>query len=203
MSPHALIVVWVFSALTSWTLTPKDPGSMGVMEQARRTVTQEVIDVAYDPTEAPLFKGPDGRARTAILLGVIATLETRLAAHVRQGRCKTGECDPNGSGGHDAVGLMQIHVGEDGILLTQKGYRRCSRRDASCLHESDLIRHEEVAIRLALHMVRQSGLASYCGEPVEGPVTQRRKNVLEAWLTKHPAPVADDAYLSDTETASK
>jgi hypothetical protein len=176
---------------------------MGVMEAARRTVAEEITRVAYDPTEAPLFDGPDGRAHTAILLGVIATLETRLAAHVREGRCKKGECDPNRSGGHDAVGLMQIHVGDGGIVLTKSGYRRCGHRDASCFHDSELLRHEDLAIRIALHMVRQDGLASYCGEPTVGPVTQRRKDELAKWLDAHPPPATDDAYLSDAETASK
>lgn len=163
---------------------------------ARTEVAAELAEVAYDPFEPPLYAGAQGRAKTAVLLGVIATLETRLASHVREGHCRPGTCDHG-----QAVGLMQIHVGPDGILLTERGYRRCGHRDpsASCLHESDLLRDERTAIRLALHMIRQSGLASYCGEAPEGEVTERRRAEVKAWLAKSPVPVADGPYMADSD----
>ena len=202
MTPHQAVISWLISLLTSMTLTPKSLDARAAMEQARREVGAEVAQVAYDPSEPPLYKGPDGRAKTAALLGVIASLESRLASHVRAGQCLSHECDPNANGGHDATGLMQIHVGPGGILMTSLGYRRCSPREASCLHESDLLRREDVAIRLALHMIRQNGLASYCGEPVEGDVTKLRRDEAKKFLAAHPTPVLDESVLAESETAS-
>jgi hypothetical protein len=203
MTAHALILSWLISALTSFTITPKEDADRLVMEQARTEVASEVLAVAYDRNEPPLYKGPDGRARTAALLEVIATLETRIAAHIREDRCRSYECDPDGMGGHQAVSIMQIHPGKSGILLTPLGYRRCSSRDASCLHRSDLARNEEVAIRLALHMLRQDGLASYCGEPVAGEVTEKRRSETRKWLAKSPPPTLDERVLAEVETAAR
>lgn len=183
MTPHDPILSWLVAALTSWTSPPMDAS----VAQARAEVAGEIAEVAYDPFEPPVYGGTQARAKTAVLLGVIATLETRLAGHVRAGRCRPHECDHGA-----AVGLMQIHVGPDGIRLTELGY-------ASCLHESDILRDERTAIRLALHMIRQSGLASYCGEAPEGPVTERRRSEVKAWLAKSPVPVADGPYMADSD----
>jgi hypothetical protein len=203
MTAHALILSWLISALTGWTITPKADEDRVVMEKARGEVASEVMEVAYDEKEPPLYKGQDGRAKTAALLEVIATLETRIAAHIRADQCKSYECDSDGKGGHAAVGIMQIHPGTDGILLTPLGYRRCGPRDASCLHRSDLARNEGIAIRLALHMIRQNGLASYCGENPEGPVTELRRETTKKWLTKNPPPVLDEKVLAESETATR
>jgi hypothetical protein len=194
---HSLVLSWLVALLTSLTLTPKSEDGKAAMSQARSDVATEVIEVSYDPSEPPLYKGVDGRAKTAVLLSVIAALETRLASDVRSGHCPTGQCDHG-----QAVGLMQVHPGEGGIKLTRLGYRRCGPRDASCLHASDLVSNEALAIRLALHMIRQNGLASYCGEVPEGAVTELRRRTARGWFTQHAPPASDESVLTESETAA-
>ena len=64
-------------------------------------IAREVIAVASDPEEEPLFEGPDGRARTAVFLAYWASQESgEYRADVATGRRR---------GDHDrSVCLMQV-----------------------------------------------------------------------------------------------
>jgi hypothetical protein len=51
-----------------------------------RSIATDIVLVAFDPRELPLFEGPDARRATAIALAAIASLEGGLAADVDDGR---------------------------------------------------------------------------------------------------------------------
>lgn len=55
-------------------------------------IADDIAAVALDPTEDPVFDGPDGRAKTAVLLASIAAAESFLRADV-------DACKVRGDGG--------------------------------------------------------------------------------------------------------
>jgi hypothetical protein len=136
----ALIVKWLFNAMMSWVVIyPTKLESREAAEARRQLLAEDYYEVAFDPAEEPLFKGPNGRAQTALFLSSIAGFEGAYSLKVQNGttRGKLGE-----------VCLMQVmvHGGK-----TEEGWT-----------VADLITDNRKCVRVALHILRKS--QSICGD---------------------------------------
>ena len=76
------------------------------------SIARDVLSVALDENEAPVFDGPDSRAETALLMLAVASYESSFSKRVDEGVRR-------GDNGHSYC-LMQIHVGQG---ATREGWR--------------------------------------------------------------------------------
>ena len=193
-----VIVIWLAALLTAMTpnlsnepeyragRSPDEANDMAI--SARFDVAQEIVDIAYDFGEAPLYRGAYARAQTSALLAVVFSLESRLSPRIRLGHCRSGECDSG-----DAAGIAQIHPGKWGMRFTETSYRYCVAGEnvSFCDGPADLIAHEPRAVRYALRILRVRGLASYLGEGFEGPATKLRREITRRWTAERRPPLTD------------
>jgi hypothetical protein len=98
-----------------------------------KSIASDIEAIAYDPEEPPLVGGPDGRARTALLLASTAYDESFFRADVDDGRAR-------GDQGR-SVCIMQIWVGSG----TREGWSA-----------KELIADRQKCVRAALHIMRDS-----------------------------------------------
>jgi hypothetical protein len=188
----AQVAAWILLALTHWVPAPKGAQHDTFVEE-RSIVAAAVAGVAYDPAEPPIYKGSDGRARTAALLASIASFESGLQPRLAQGLCKPGECD------HGlATGLLQTHMGNYGlVLLPGAGFRYCNAPEPACVTADTLKGNEGLQFRVALHFLRMGGIGRYTGEgDANGPAARRRVDRAELWIARHPAPAGDAEPLA-------
>jgi len=170
---------------------------------------RDIASVALDEDNVPLFRGSDGRVKTALLLAAIASFEGGYHKWVEDGVCNTAifkkdhphECD----GGH-AWTNWQIHMYQyviKGGEMTQAQYLENSLdkadRDWIKEHKDDIIRPEQLtqdkrlAALVAYYLARYSlrnfqSLCSYSGEDCLGrhPKADQRKDRAVAYLRAHP-----------------
>ncbi len=134
------VVAWLVAAQLAW-----QPASVA-SHAHYRAIAQDLVIVAYDPDEAPLFGGPRGRARTALLLDAVASLESQYRADVDDGRKR---------GGLGEVCILQV-------LLPSPRHRVVLRGDtyAYSLDEgwsyADLVEDRQKCVRVALRKMRES-----------------------------------------------
>lgn len=104
MTPLALYLV---SAMSFWC--PREDHlfreASAITEARYDDIASTIADVATDREQAPVFEGPDGRERTAILLASIAGFESGCFRDDVHFCARTG----SGDGGH-AWGLYQSHL---------------------------------------------------------------------------------------------
>jgi len=111
----------------------------------------DIVAVAFDSSEQPVFAGASGRVRTAALLASIASFESGgFDPKVDSGERK-------GDGGKSYC-MMQINLGTRRIVLAPKGYRYSYSEG---LTGADLLADRRACVRAALH-VAQASYAS-CG----------------------------------------
>jgi len=175
---------------------------------------ERIVDVTYDDTLKPIFRGEEGRLKTALLLGAIASLEGGFHEWVENGDCNQagwlgGGCD----GGH-AYSIFQIHVYDymikDGVL-TQSRYVDKEYREA---HQDEIIKGQTliddpykavlVAYYLALNsMTTYHSLCAYSGESCTGnhPKATQRLDRAQDYLRTHPfvLPSAEELELMEAE----
>lgn len=72
-----------------------------------RGIANAIIDVVYDPETPPLFRGPNGRARTVTVILAVMLFESGFGRHVDFGIGKYGR----GDGGKSWC-LLQINIGQ-------------------------------------------------------------------------------------------
>lgn len=182
-------------------------------ERAARynSIATDLLEVAYDAQEAPLFKGNDGRAKTAALLLSIASFESGFRKDVDIG---VGE---RSKGDHGRSWcLMQVQLGEANaaghtptrIVLTPDGTYDWSYTLGKGLGGEDLVRDRKSCFRAALHMVRVSFRA--CGRlPLEqklrlyvsgscdagAPQSAHRVTRAMSWFKKFAPPVSDQEVV--------
>jgi len=118
---HKLFIPWLLSVLVSWVPPGRHievyPDSWETKEQgiARYTsYAEDLLEVAFDPEEAPLFRGPPWAARlkTALLLAAISLKESGLRKDVDSDTGKLARGDHGRS-----VCVMQINLGEGKVPL--------------------------------------------------------------------------------------
>jgi hypothetical protein len=130
------IITWLVAAMFAWTPAKE-------VDRARYTeIANDIASVAYDPAEAPLFSGDDGRARTALLLASIAAHESTFRVDVDEGRAR-------GDGGTSWC-FMQLHIG---VGKTVEGWSG-----------DDVTADRKLCFRAGLHIARES-FRMCVGEP--------------------------------------
>lgn len=177
------IITYVLAAMLSWVpiqnLTPYGESEAEARVRLRAIAT-DIVTVAFDPAEPPVFAGADGRIKTSLLHAAIASMEGGFQKFIEDGACnkpgyagdRRGNCD----GGH-AWSLWQIHIFGNGYLFMADG--SLSSVDASPdyarEHPDEIVRGPQIisdrmkAVRLAQRLERSSikrfnSLCAYTGE---------------------------------------
>ena len=133
------LVSYLVAAMLAW-VPPHAHASLESRDHvlARyESIARDVVSVALDETEAPVFEGPDSRTETALLMLAVASYESSFSKRVDEGVRR-------GDNGHSYC-LMQIHVGQG---ATREGW---SARQ--------LIEDRRLCFRAALHILQASFLA--------------------------------------------
>ena len=183
----SLTVIWILAALSSW-VPPLHPGADFTRY---RSIAEDVVAVAYDASEPPVFKGPHGRAKTALELAAIAALESQLRADVDDGRVR-------GELGEVSIFQVLLPSQTARVRLTPGGgYAYASARGDGWNYD-DLITDRRKAAHVALAKVRESWKA--CGNlslytsgacSDDEPKAKHRHAYAERWLRRVPAPTTD------------
>ncbi len=161
------LIAWILAFIT----TQAPPTRPTYYPEAKETpeealvryqgIAEGIKDVVYDPDEAPLFKGPDGRARTAAVVESIMSHESFFRKDVDFGLGKSGV----GDGGKSWC-LMQVQLGkmvnghtERRIVTLPNGSWRYAKDKEEGWGGEDLVADRTKCIRAGLHIVRVSFLA--------------------------------------------
>jgi hypothetical protein len=143
------------------------------------SIVRDVVEVAFDEGESPLYGGEDGRMRTALMMLSVASFESGYRKRVDEGQRR-------GDHGRSYC-LMQIQVGNG---TTREGWTG-----------RDLVTDRRLCFRAALHILQdsltacrrlapQDRLSKYasgrCFENAE--VSRTRVDRAWAWLATHAAP---------------
>ncbi len=153
---------WAVDRMSLW-----QPPGRSSYQNARETpeaglaryhaIARDVIAVTYDPSEAPLFPGPYGRAKTAATILSMSDFESGYRKDVDTGE---GE-DARGDGGKSWC-LMQIQLGvavhgRTAIRIKTDGpYFAWTTNRSEGWGGEDLVRDRQSCFRAALHIIRQS-----------------------------------------------
>lgn len=182
------LVTWLAAAMAAW-LPPR------VGDETRYTsIATDIVTVAYDDGEAPLYPGPRGRALSALMITRFAFDESGgFRDDVDRGRAR-------GDGGK-AWCLLQVHVGP-GLVLEPGGGFRYAREG---WRGEDLIADRTRCIRAALHIARDSlkrcaNLSAYltgrCAAHV--PIEARRMRAASLFFSRNEPPIRDDIEIRIT-----
>lgn len=201
------VIAWVLAASLSWLPVPgpTQPSPFGGLalhdETAsgyllrRESIARDTVAVAFDPSEAPLFDGPNGRAETALYLSSIQRFESGYDLLVDNGKIR-------GPGGEVCLNQVMVDAGRrNGEMVTAEGWTK-----------ADLLADRRKCVRAALHKLRVS--KSICsdakhaqnatkkaltgadafsiymtGRCVEGSrYAAHRYDLARKWLASNPAP---------------
>jgi hypothetical protein len=144
------LVTYLVAAMFAWVPLYVHPASEPPADvQARyERIARDLSAVVLDESEAPLFDGPDARARTAMLMLSVASFESSFRKTVDDGIRR-------GDGGRSYC-LMQIRVGQG---VTREGWSG-----------PQLLEDRKRCFRAALHMLRTS-FAQCHSYPVEDRIS--------------------------------
>jgi len=157
MTISSLLAAWVLSAMLAWVppSTHDWYTVRGLTEASYQSIADDIATAALDPEVTPLFAGPSGRAKTALLLAAVASYESSFNATIaRGGSVRKGDND-NGR----AVGLWQTHV----YGATEEGWTR-----------ADLASDRQKQITIALRRMHSSFRAC-ANTPVTARLSQYAK----------------------------
>jgi hypothetical protein len=195
-----LVAKYIYAAMVSWVpLTNQyerdhvghwlhTPTGLYVQEnqeeaQARyEAIAEDVVDVAFDDANPPIFSGDDGRLKTALQLAGIASYEGHFWKWVADGDCNSPEFQaserakaaqdphyhPACDGGH-AYSNFQIHlynfVIKDGELFQAQWLEQSSKEEErewikthkdSIITGKMLIADSRLAAQISYYLVRGS-----------------------------------------------
>ena len=153
----------------------------------------EAITIILDEEE-PLFSNDIHKTKTALLLLSTAFNESRFHQFVDEGLCNEKDFKADGRGDCDhgrAYTVWQINMPKAGIDLTNNGWKV-----GGIITGRDLLNSKELAVRTALHMLRQSykSFGSFCGYSGEScdegkhPHAENYKGLAILWYKKHGEP---------------
>lgn len=206
-------VGWAVEKMASWSPPGKYSWLGETPDEARSRyaeIARAARDVAFDPAEAPVFPGPDGRSRTMAVLLAIASVESGGF----QKKVDFGVGDGVGDGGKSWC-LMQVRLNKLGadkktsyrVVLDGK-YWAYGYDTSVGWGGEDLVSDRSKCFRAGLHMVRKSfDVMSYA--PLEdrlsvyasgkntlgGTASRRRMGKATDWLKASPPPAADSAVM--------
>lgn len=151
-----------------------------------------MVDVAMDPDEKPLFAGSNGRVQTALVMASIETFESFLKAGPIHGDChehKDRRCRKVTDKPHSFC-HMQIQPGPTGIVIDPETYH-FAKAGESGYKGVDLDQDSKLCNRIGLHMMRESfqsrgDLSVYSGEQKGGVKAKHRLQRAQIWYKAHP-----------------
>jgi hypothetical protein len=223
------LIAYVLAAMLSWVSVSSLAISGRETEDQVRTrclsIATDIVAVALDENEPPVFARQDGRIKTALLHASIGSLEGGFQRFVDDGSCNRldfvadarGNCD-----GRTAFSTWQIHVVSNGYLLLSDGTLGgvMYTPDVAKAHPEwvvlgqDMIRDRKLAVRVAQRLERASlkahgSLCTYSGEPCEDglhPKADHRLQRAVSYYRAHPfvtqtAP-ADDSVSANTQAST-
>lgn len=132
------LMVWL-SPIAAAVEHTKEPAAVETVEARAdryRGIAVALDEVVSDPAERSVFQGPDGRARTGVLLLALSWMESGFRADVDHG------VGPAARGGAADSCLMQVRIG--------------SGRTGEGWNHEDLTTDRTKCFRAGLHLVRQS-----------------------------------------------
>jgi hypothetical protein len=168
------VIAWILAFLT----TQAPPTRKAYYPEAQETPTEataryvsiasDIRDVVYDPAESPLFKGPNGRARTASIVESIMLHESGFRKDVDYGLGKSGVGDSGTSWCMMQVKLGHMVAGhtEKRIIPTPDGGFRYTTDLTQGYGGEDLVADRKACIRAGLHIVRRSFGACSGSQPI-------------------------------------
>lgn len=171
------LLEWLLAAQFFWNPAPT------VDHSRYESIAKDIVSVVYDNEEKALFKGEYGKAKTALLIDAIASLESFYREDVDNGTKR---------GGLGEVCIMQILLPYPSarIVLNEDTYTYSDNEGWSY---SDLIADRKKCIRAGLHKVRESFRACHnlslytSGTCLENePKAKFRQWRAENWFNKHP-----------------
>ena len=175
------------------------------------SIASDVSEVVYDPSEAPLFRGPQGRVMTSSV--IMATMRYESGGFRKD--VDHGIGDHAKGDGSASWCLMQVNlspVSKDGtthtrIILDPDGMFHYVYNGTGFGGE-DLVRDRKTCIRVALHIMRKSfqmcsalpqneKLSAYAsGNCVDGRSASRlRMNLAKSWFDGHPPAFTDSDVM--------
>lgn len=179
-----------------------------VERQARyEAITKDLLAVVYDTNEAPLFKGPKGRAQTATVLLAVASFESGFRKDVDFGLGTYSKGDSGSS-----WCMMQVRLGaavkgktQMRINLLPNGLYDFTFDPAVGYGGEDLVKDRQACFRAGLHLIRNS-MKSCSSLPTKSKLrvyasgsTERgeKESVLRMgraadWWSKTPPPFMDE-----------
>lgn len=151
-----LIIGWILAVMNALAapatgVKATSYGQETVQERESRysEIATAIYDVAFDDTEAPLYKGKTGRFRTAALIAAVASRESGFHKDVDFGTGKRGVGDHGSS-----FCMMQMHIGKG---KTEEGWTG-----------ADLVSDRTKCFRAGLHAMRTSLKACSGKDPLFG-----------------------------------
>lgn len=163
------VIAWIVSLITSVAplgrtqYIPEATESIEEAEARYNSIAFDVMGVAYNPLEKPLFSGSHGRARTIMVLLATSTYESSFRKDVDLGIGKLSK----GDGGKSWC-LNQINLGKsdtDGntpkriIVNIGGGYKLTTKPDEGW-SGTDLVEDRQKCFHAALAVIRSSFAAT-------------------------------------------
>jgi hypothetical protein len=177
----------------------------------------DVAEIAFDPQNEPVYRGADGRLKTALLLMSLGSFEGGFQAWVDDGSCNTPEFQKRAKEQHRvecdggaAFSIWQIHP-EAGYAVKdgQLTLLRFLPHGYALAHSDDVVTGEKLArdrryaAQIAYYLVRYSehqyhSLCAYTGESCLGahPLSDRREGRAKDYLARHPFEPPTEAEIA-------
>lgn len=211
------VVSWASKKITVWSPPGRTfyPDALETSEEALsryRSIANDALSVAFDPQEAPLFKGPYGRMRTAALILAVARSESGFRKDVDFG------LGPHSKGdGGQSWCLMQVKLGmavkgRTKLRLSMQKEGVKYNTDDSSWGGEDLISDRQKCFRAGLHIMRNSflfcahlpveeRLSSYTSGSCDNGKDSSKVRVGSAmrWLSVSPPPASDQTLFEIIE----
>jgi hypothetical protein len=175
------LVTYLLAAMFAWVpaYVHPHPESSADVRARYEAIARDLSSVVLDESEAPLFDGPNARAKTAMLMLSVASFESAFRKAVDDGVQR-------GDGGRSYC-LMQMRVGTG---VTREGWsgpqliqdrRRCFRAALHMLRSSFMMCHSyPVEDRIAVYAT------GHC--MLDAPISRSRVQRALRWWDAHTPP---------------
>lgn len=160
-----LIITWIVAFLMAQAVPtrpqyiPEAKETTVEAETRYEAIARDITEVVWDASEVPLFKGPQGRIRTAGVILAIMLHESGFRKDVDLGKGRQAK----GDGGKSWCS-MQVNLGiakpngrtQQRIVLDSNGLFHMEFDGRTGLGGEDLVSDRHNCIRVGLHLVRKS-----------------------------------------------